>query len=84
MIENNIHQLKADLQQHGLEVDKVDVSVSRDADGNKHSQQNADRAKNQQHETDNPGGDNTREKNQEPKERAGLTADGLSTVDYFA
>ena len=84
MIENNIHQLKADLQQHGLEVDKVDVSVSRDADGNKHSQQNADRAKNQQHETDNTGGDNTREKNQEPKERAGLTADGLSTVDYFA
>jgi len=84
MIENNIHQLKADLQQHGLEVDKVDVSVSRDADGNKHSQQNADRAKNQQHETDNTGGDNTREKNQEPKERAGLNADGLSTVDYFA
>jgi hypothetical protein len=84
MIENNIHQLKADLQQHGLEVDKVDVSVSRDADGNKHSQQNADRAKTRQHETDNTGGDNTREKNQEPKERAGLTADGLSTVDYFA
>ena len=84
MIENNIHQLKADLQQHGLEVDKVDVSVSRDADGNKHSQQNADRAKNQQHETDHTGGDNTREKNQEPKEHPGLTADGLSTVDYFA
>ncbi len=84
MIENNIHQLKVGLQQHGLEVDKVDVSVSRDADGNKHSQQNADRAKNQQHETDNTGGDNTREKNRKPKEHAGLTADGLSTVDYFA
>jgi len=84
MIENNIHQLKADLQQQGLEVNKVDVSVSRDADGNKHSQQNADRAKNQQHETDHTGGDNTREKNREPKEHPGLTADGLSTVDYFA
>ena len=84
MIENNIHQLKADLQQHGLEVDKVDVSVSRDANGNKHSQENADRAKNEQYESDNTGGDNTREKNQKPKEHAALTADGLSTVDYFA
>ena len=84
MIENNIHQLKADLQQHGLEVDKVDVSVSRDADGNKHSQQNMDRAKTRQDETDPTGGDNSREKNQKPKEHAGLTADGLPTVDYFA
>ncbi len=84
MIENNIHQLKADLQQHGLEVDKVDVSVSRDADGNKHSQENADRAKNQQHETDNTGGDNAREKNQKPREHAAQAVDGLLTVDYFA
>ncbi len=84
MIENNIHQLKADLQQQGLEVDKLDVSVSRDADGNKHSQENADRAKNRQHETDNTGGDNAREKNQKPQEPAALTADGLATVDYFA
>ena len=84
MIENNIHQLKADLQQQGLAVDKLDVSVSRDADGNKHSQENADRAKNRQHETDNTGGDNAREKNQKPQEPAALTADGLATVDYFA
>ncbi len=84
MIENNIHQLKADLQQHGLEVDKVDVSVSRDAGGNKHSQENADLSKNRQNETDPTGGDNSREKNQKPKAHAGLTADGLLTVDYFA
>jgi flagellar hook-length control protein FliK len=84
MIENNIHQLKADLQQHGLEVDKVDVSVSRDAGGNKHSQENADLSKNRQNETDPTGGDNSREKNQKPKAHAGLTADGLPTVDYFA
>jgi hypothetical protein len=62
----------------------VDVSVSRDADGNKHSQQNMDRAKTRQDETDPTGGDNSREKNQKPKEHAGLTADGLPTVDYFA
>jgi hypothetical protein len=64
--------------------DKVDVSVSRDADGNKHSQENTDQAKNQRHETDHSGGDNAREENQNPKERAALTADGLATVDYFA
>ncbi|MBE9544152.1 MAG: flagellar hook-length control protein FliK [Proteobacteria bacterium] len=84
MIENNIHQLKADLQQQGLNVDKVDVAVSRDADGNKHSQENADRAKNQQPETDNTGGDNTREENQKPREHAAQVVDGLLTVDYFA
>ena len=84
MIENNIQQLKSDLQQQGLNVDKVEVSVSRDADGNKHSQENTDQAKNQRHETDHSGGDNAREENQNPKERAALTADGLATVDYFA
>jgi flagellar hook-length control protein FliK len=84
MIENNIHQLKADLQQQGLDVDKVDVSVSRDTDGNKHSQENADRAKNQRQETDNTDGENTGEKDQEPKEHTPINAEGFSTVDYFA
>ena len=32
MIENNAHQLKADMQQQGLDVDKLEVSVSRDSD----------------------------------------------------
>ncbi|MEA3436142.1 MAG: flagellar hook-length control protein FliK [Thermodesulfobacteriota bacterium] len=31
MIENNISQLKTDLQSHGLEIDKVDVSVADDS-----------------------------------------------------
>jgi len=84
MIENNIQQLKADLQQQGLNVDKVDVSVSRDADGNKHFQENANQAKNQRHQTDRTGGGNVREDNQNPKKRAARTADGLATVDYFA
>jgi flagellar hook-length control protein FliK len=84
MIENNIQQLKSDLQQQGLNVDKVEVSVARDADGNKHSQENTDQAKKRRPETDLSGGDNAREENQNPKERAALTADGLATVDYFA
>ena len=31
MIENNISQLKTDLQSHGLEIDKLDVSVANDS-----------------------------------------------------
>jgi len=31
MIENNINQLKTDLQSHGLEIDKIDVSVANDS-----------------------------------------------------
>ncbi len=44
LIENNIQQLKADLQNQGLEVDKLDVSVSRDSHDNKHQQENAEHA----------------------------------------
>jgi len=32
MIENNVHQLKADLQGHGLEIDKFEVSLSQNSD----------------------------------------------------
>ena len=31
MIENNLSQLKTDLQSHGLEIDKIDVSVANDS-----------------------------------------------------
>jgi flagellar hook-length control protein FliK len=83
MIENNIQQLKADLQQQGLEVDKLDVSVSRDANGNK-QQESTEHAKNLQH-VDKPGdGGDTQEKQREHPERSYLSAEGLSTVDYFA
>ncbi len=34
LIENNIHQLKADLQGHGLEIDKFEVSLSQGSDKN--------------------------------------------------
>ena len=42
MVENNIHQLKADLQQQGLNVDKLEVTVSNDSDESKHPQEKAD------------------------------------------
>jgi flagellar hook-length control protein FliK len=84
MIENNIQQLKADLQQQGLEVDKVDVSVSRDSQGNKHQQENAEHAKNPHREEKSSDRDNDREGQHERPDRSPLRAEGLSTVDYFA
>jgi flagellar hook-length control protein FliK len=83
MIENNIQQLKADLQQQGLEVDKLDVSVSRDANGNK-QQESTEHAKNLQNEDKSIDGGDTQEKQREHPERSYLSAEGLSTVDYFA
>jgi flagellar hook-length control protein FliK len=70
MIENNIQQLKADLQQQGLEVE--------------HPQENAEHAKNPQREEKSSDRDNDREGQHERPERSPLRAEGLSTVDYFA
>jgi len=42
IIENNINQLKADLQNQGLEIDKLDVSVANDSDQYKNGHENAE------------------------------------------
>jgi flagellar hook-length control protein FliK len=42
MIENNINQLKADLQNHGLEIDKFDVFFSRDSDQHENGHENGE------------------------------------------
>ena len=85
MIENNIQQLKADLQQQGLDVDKLDVSVSRDANGKNEQQENMENAEepsNEDHAGDD--GNNTGDGQRDPAKRSARQADGLSTVDYFA
>jgi hypothetical protein len=84
MIENNIQQLKADLQQQGLDVDKVDVSVSRDAQGNKQQQENSEHAKSLRPEDKSSDRGDDREGQPERPDRPPLRAEGLSTVDYFA
>ena len=84
MVENNIHQLKADLQQQGLNVDKLEVAVSNDSDEHKHPQGKADQAKDRQSRVAriNPGSreGETREQNG----NVGLRKTGTATVDYFA
>ena len=85
MIENNIQQLKADLQQQGLEVDKLDVSVSRDSNGKNQQQENMKHAENQSSENNSgDDGNKTGEGQRDPAERSARKADGSSTVDFFA
>ena len=85
MIENNIQQLKADLQQQGLEVDKLDVSVSRDSNGKNQQQENMKHAENQSSENNSgDDGNKTGEGQRDPAERSARKADGSSTIDFFA
>jgi flagellar hook-length control protein FliK len=85
MLENNIQQLKADLQQQGLEVDKLDVSVSRDSNGKNHQQEHAADAGNQSPEKKaGSKGQNPDEDQQGKADRTTRKSDGLSTVDFFA
>jgi len=84
LIESNIHQLKADLQQQGLAVDKLEVTVSRDADDsgndkNKFAQSKA-RPGNGGHQNEDPPAENKQRKTGERLR----TAAGITTVDYFA
>jgi len=84
MIENNIHQLKADLQQQGLNVDKLEVSVSHDSDKFEDPRQKADREKDRLRNADHKSRDNPKIERREQTGDSGLRMAGGSTVDYFA
>lgn len=84
MVENNIYQLKADLQQQGFNVDKLEVAVSSDCDDFKHSQEKAGQAKDRQRSV---AGINPENQEDDTREQAGnldLRRAGAATVDYFA
>lgn len=84
MIESNIHQLKADLNQQGLEVDKLEVTVSRDPEdsGNYKDKLAQSRAR--------PGNADRQNDERPAKEKKQGTApparapNGTASVDYFA
>jgi flagellar hook-length control protein FliK len=84
MVENNIQQLKADLQQQGLNVDKLEVAVSNDTDELKHRQQKTGQEKNTQHSATRIGPENGEEENRERTGNFGLRDAGAAAVDYFA
>jgi flagellar hook-length control protein FliK len=84
MIESNVHQLKVDLQQQGLEVDKLEVSVSRDPEDSGNSKDKMAQSKFRQGQA-NPNGDrDPGEEQPEKPRRSILTEEGSATVDYFA
>ncbi|RPJ70707.1 MAG: flagellar hook-length control protein FliK, partial [Desulfobacteraceae bacterium] len=80
LIEHNLHQLKSDLQQQGLQVERVEVSVSDDPRRNtgRHAWRNAGR---------NGGGlgenDGAAVAEVAPRASAGWGADGWTTVNMF-
>jgi flagellar hook-length control protein FliK len=84
MVENNIQQLKTDLQQQGLNVDKLEVAVSDDTDGHKNRQQKAGQAKNTEHNATHLDPDNGEEETLRQTGNFGLRDSDTATVDYFA
>lgn len=84
MVENNIHQLKADLQQQGLNVDKLEVSVFHDSDKYEDSRQEAGRAKDRLISVDHKNPENPERETREQTGNSRLRTAGASTVDYFA
>jgi flagellar hook-length control protein FliK len=84
MVENNIQQLKTDLQQQGLNVDKLEVAVSGDTDGHKNRQQKTSQANNNQHSATRNDPDNGEEEALNQTANTGLRDSGTAAVDYFA
>lgn len=84
MIQNNAHQLKSDLQHQGLIIDKLEVTVSHDADGSGTPKDRPGGMRTQQSVADNskqehPGRDLPQDRRR-PRRKTG----GPTTVDYFA
>ena len=84
MVENNIQQLKTDLQQQGLNVDKLEVAVSDDTDGHKNRQQKTGQAKNTQHSATRINPDNGEGEALKHNGNLGLRDADTAVVDYFA
>jgi flagellar hook-length control protein FliK len=84
LIENNLSQLKSELQNHGLEIDELEVSVDRDADQRAHDRYKATQSKVLERSDDrDQTADGTAEDAaaQEPR----LIQDDENTrIDYFA
>jgi flagellar hook-length control protein FliK len=84
MVENNIQQLKTDLQQQGLNVDKLEVAVSDDTDEHKNRQQKTGQSKNTQQSATRIDPDNGEEEALLQIENLDLRDTDTAAVDYFA
>jgi hypothetical protein len=83
MLENNLHQLKAELQAQGLDIDELEVSVAHDSPAERDLHQNAEAAKLRAVKNGTDSDDGSSGKPGQTQSREG----GLITetaIDYFA
>ena len=84
MLENNLHHLKADLQQQGLEIDKVEVSVSQDLDDDSSSKDKPAQSKLKMRTTDQRDVNRTADEHKEESRQSKYASDSGAIVDHFA
>lgn len=83
MLENNLQQLKADLQAQGLDIDELEVSVAHDSHAERDLHQKAEAAKLRAGETGTDSDDGSSEEPGQTQSRiGGSMAD--KAIDYFA
>ena len=83
MLENNLHQLKAELQSQGLDIDELEVSVAHDSHAERDVHQNAEAAK---HQAGKPGTNANEGSSEEPGETQSRDGGSMAetAIDYFA
>jgi flagellar hook-length control protein FliK len=84
MIENNLNQLKTDLQQQGLDVDKLEVSVSDYSETHEHAHKNDHQLSPQEQKDDGQETDTAAEDAGRDSNNSVVTRNSTATVDYFA
>jgi hypothetical protein len=83
MLENNLHQLKSDLQAQGLDIDELEVSIAHDGHAEGDLQQNAEAAKLQAAKN---GADSDDESSEAPGQMQSQHVGSMAetAIDYFA
>ena len=83
LIENNIHQLKADLQNHGLEINSLDVTVTKDSHQQGSGHQPADLLKAQKNTGAKSARDDLEQTELHEPNASGGENNSDNTIDYF-
>jgi flagellar hook-length control protein FliK len=86
LIESNVHQLRSELQNYGLDIDELEVSVSQNSDQHVADQNKAGGSKGGNSSENNPGGeDGALETTLTATSQSDSDVDGASTrIDFFA
>jgi hypothetical protein len=83
MLENNLHQLKAELQSQGLDIDELEVSVAHDSHAERDVHQNAEATRHQAGKTGTNSDDGSSEASGQTQSRDNDPM-AETAIDYFA